>query len=44
MHEHIDEIAGVGPSASNSAMPPSGTKPTEAARRQLAEWLACGAP
>jgi uncharacterized membrane protein len=42
--EHIDELAAAGPAAVNTAMPPDGAKPTEAERRQLGEWLACGAP
>jgi uncharacterized membrane protein len=42
--EHIDELAAAGPDAVNTEMPPDGAKPTEAERRQLGEWLACGAP
>lgn len=42
--EHIDETTAVGPDASNSYMPPAGDKPSEAVRKQLGEWLACGAP
>jgi uncharacterized membrane protein len=42
--EHIDEQAAAGPSAVNTLMPPSDPRPTEAERRQLGEWLACGAP
>jgi len=42
--EHIDELAAAGPASVNTEMPPDGAKPTEAARRQLGEWLACGAP
>ena len=41
---HIDELAAAGPAAVNTEMPPDGAKPTEAERRQLGEWLACGAP
>lgn len=41
---HIDELAAAGPAAVNTAMPPNGAAPTEAERRQLGEWLACGAP
>lgn len=41
---HIDEEAAAGPTVVNKAMPPSGTAPTDAERRQLGEWLACGAP
>jgi hypothetical protein len=43
-HDHIDWMAGAGPDAVNTQMPPSGTAPSEAERRQLSEWLACGAP
>lgn len=42
--EHIDERAAAGPDAVNTLMPPIAPKPTEAERRQLGEWLACGAP
>lgn len=42
--EHIDGFSGIGPDASNEAMPPDGPKPTEEERERLAEWLACGAP
>ena len=42
--EHIDEQAAAGPDAVNTAMPEDDPKPTEAERRQLGEWLACGAP
>lgn len=42
--EHIDGLAGAGPAAVNTAMPPNNPAPTEAERRQLGEWLACGAP
>lgn len=44
---HIDQAAGVGPAAMNTAMPPDeddGPKPTIDERRQLAEWISCGAP
>jgi uncharacterized membrane protein len=41
---HIDEHAAAGPAAVNTEMPPDGAIPTEAERRQLGEWLACGAP
>jgi len=44
LSEHIDEYAAAGPAAVNTVMPPEGPKPTEAERRQLGEWLACGAP
>ena len=42
--EHIDELAAGGPAAVNLVMPPAAPRPTEAERRQLGEWLACGAP
>ncbi len=42
---HIDQAAGIGPAAENRFMPPAGEpQPTDAERRQLAEWLSCGAP
>lgn len=44
LSEHIDEYAAAGPAAVNVVMPPENPKPTEAERRQLGEWLACGAP
>ena len=44
MSDHIDEHAAAGPSAVNTEMPPDAPTPTEAERRQLGEWLACGAP
>ncbi len=44
-HEHIDEMAGSGPDATNEFMPEGdGEIPTLAERQQLAEWLACGSP
>lgn len=42
--DHIDRYAGAGPEATNTIMPPNGPLPSEAERRQLSEWLACGAP
>jgi len=39
----IDRSAAAGPKAVNTYMPKSGSVP-EAERRQLGEWLACGAP
>ena len=42
--EHIDEEAAAGPNGVNTAMPPGDPRPTEAERRQLGEWLACGTP
>ena len=41
---HIDEHAAAGPAGVNTEMPPDAPTPTEAERRQLGEWLACGAP
>lgn len=42
--KHIDEKAGSGPSATNSLMPPSNPKPSEADRKKLSEWIACDVP
>jgi uncharacterized membrane protein len=42
--DHIDEHAGSGPDATNTAMPPGDPRPSMAERSQLSEWLACGAP
>ncbi|MBK6530461.1 MAG: hypothetical protein IPF99_12895 [Deltaproteobacteria bacterium] len=39
----IDSSAAAGASAVNTTMPQGGATPTEAERRQLGEWLACGA-
>jgi len=39
----IDRSAAAGPNAVNTYMP-DGTSVAEAERRQLGEWLACGAP
>jgi cytochrome c5 len=44
LSEHIDEHAAAGPAGVNTEMPPGAPLPTEAERRQLGEWLACGAP
>ena len=43
---HIDQAAGIGPAAENRNMPPAEetAQPTDAERRQLAEWLSCGSP
>lgn len=41
--ERIDELAGLGPDAENTAMPPKGLLPTDVERQRLSEWLACGA-
>ena len=42
--EHIDKLAAAGPGGTNTSMPPAGSAPSEAERRKLGEWLACGAP
>ena len=42
--DHIDEHAAAGPTVVNEEMPPTAPKPTEADRKKLGEWLACGAP
>lgn len=44
--EHIDLAAAAGPSHVNTSMPPAdgGPQPSEAERRLLGEWLACGLP
>lgn len=42
--DHTDEQAAAGPDAVNTAMPIGSPTPTEAERRQLGEWLACGTP
>jgi hypothetical protein len=39
---HIDEMAGSGPSATNTTMPPSDPKPTMEERQKLSEWIVCG--
>lgn len=39
----IDSEAAAGPSNVNTDMPQGSPTPTEAERRQLGEWLACGA-
>jgi hypothetical protein len=39
----IDRSAAAGPKAVNTYMPDGSSVP-EAERRQLGEWLACGAP
>lgn len=41
--EHIDQTAGSGPNGTNDSMPPDGDMPSLEERRQLAEWMACGA-
>lgn len=42
--EHIDEQAAAGPDHVNTAMPPGDPRPSEAERRELGEWVACGMP
>lgn len=43
MRAHIDQYAGSGPDATNTMMPPAGNPaPSEAERKKLSEWLACG--
>lgn len=42
--EEIDLRAAAGPDAINTDMPRAFPAPTEEERRQLGEWLACGAP
>jgi cytochrome c5 len=42
--DHIDELAGSGPDATNRFMPPDGDEPTDAERAKLSEWIACGCP
>jgi mono/diheme cytochrome c family protein len=39
----IMAVAGGGPNAVNTYMPSGSPTPTEAERKQLGEWLACGA-
>lgn len=38
---HIDEVAGSGPKATNTMMPPSAPKPTMEERETLAKFVAC---
>lgn len=42
--EHIDGEAAAGPDSVNTSMPIGSPTPTEDERKQLGEWLACGAP
>ena len=44
MAHHIDQKAGSGPKATNTAMPPSDPKPTAEERKKLSEWIACDLP
>jgi uncharacterized membrane protein len=39
--EHVEHRAASGPDAVNTAMPPSGPRPSDEERRLLGEWLAC---
>ena len=42
---HVDYMAAAGPDAINTQMPiDDGATPTLGERKQLGEWLACGAP
>jgi hypothetical protein len=38
----IDQAAAAGPARTNTFMPPSSPLPSDAERRRLGEWLACG--
>ena len=38
----IDHAAAASPTHTNTFMPPSDPRPTQAEREQLGEWLACG--
>ncbi len=40
----IDVRAGIGPESSNRSMPSQNPRPSDQERRDLSEWLACGAP
>jgi hypothetical protein len=42
--EAIDSMAAAGPDAVNSMMPPEMPFPSNGERRDLGEWLVCGAP
>jgi hypothetical protein len=42
--DEMNERAGVTNGNVNTSMPPSAPRPTNEERRQLAEWLSCGAP
>ncbi len=42
--DHIDFTTASGPAATNTSMPPDGPMPSLEERRQLGEWIACGAP
>lgn len=40
----IDKNAGASATVTNTFMPPNGSAPSVEERRQLSQWLACGAP
>jgi cytochrome c5 len=40
---HIDQMAGSGPDATNTKMPPTDPKPSMEERQKLSQWMACGA-
>jgi uncharacterized membrane protein len=40
----IDAYAAAGPAREEAMMPPDGDMPTLEERKQLGEWIACGAP
>ncbi len=42
--ERIDSVAAGGPTQVSTIMPPTAPMPSEADRKKLGEWLACGAP
>jgi DNA-binding XRE family transcriptional regulator len=42
--DHVDQMAGSGPAATNTGMPIDDPKPSMVERQQLSEWIACGAP
>ena len=46
IRKHIDQMAGSGPSSTNTKMPPMNApkKPTMEERQKLSEWIACGDP
>jgi hypothetical protein len=41
---HIDQLAGSGPTATNTMMPPSAPFPSDEERKKLSEWIACNRP
>jgi hypothetical protein len=44
LSSHMDELAGSGPSMTNTKMPPSDPKPTLEERQKFSQWVACGRP